>query len=246
MEKLDQMTAIEKAYVEVAQKVIDYYAPVEALSSADKANFEKTPERAARAWAEIARYVDSKAISSVCKERFNSLTCSITPKAKIVPALKKILATSFPMEDSSYSSGLVIEGPILFESLCPHHLLPVKACAFVGYKPKDRVLGLSKIPRALKLLGSRPVLQEQLCRDMADVLFLDKEQQAPHLVQIETEGSAVQIIATHGCMTQRGVHSDASTLTTEIRGCFYQPEIKKEFYEAIESIMQTRSLIAKA
>jgi GTP cyclohydrolase I len=239
---------IQTSFEHLAQKVIDHYALQGDQTASEIANFAKTPKRAAKAWMSVsgAKYVrdrNSMDFDTFLNLRFNEFKDKIIPKCEVLPQLQHVLSTAFPMEPSHYSSGLVIQGPIMFDSLCPHHLLPVIACAFIGYKPKDEVLGLSKLARALKILAARPVLQEQLCRDMADVLFLDSNYPIEALAQIESEGSAVQIIGIHSCMACRGVMSDASTLSQELRGLFYDPNVKSEFYQAIDSIMHTRNIL---
>ena len=227
----------EDILILAAESLIELYAKEEEQSDSEKANFADTPLRAAKGWVEAyPTLLKPESLLPKLNEIVSHSKQLVTPKSKIKSALSDVLKTAFPMEASSHSTGLVIQGPIEFESLCPHHLLPVTGVAYVGYKPKTEVLGLSKLARALKILAARPVLQEQLTRDIADVLCKDEADPQDHLVQIQSEGSAVQIVARHSCMACRGVRSEAVTLTMELRGIFYYSAVKQEFYQALDSI----------
>lgn len=101
---------------------------------------------------------------------------------------------------------------IQFHSLCEHHLLPFIGRAAVIYIPKDRrIVGASKLARAVEIASSRPQLQERMTSQLADVLM---EKLRPH-------GVLVRIEAEHLCMTLRGVQKPGTRmLTTAIRGLF--------------------------
>ena len=67
--------------------------------------------------------------------------------------------------------GTVCVGPIHFDSLCEHHLLPFSGTACVAYLPQGgEVVGLSKIPRLVAFVAGRPQLQERMTRDIVDAL----------------------------------------------------------------------------
>jgi GTP cyclohydrolase I len=93
---------------------------------------------------------------------------------------------------------------IPFESFCEHHLAPITGFAHVGYLPKGRVVGISKLARVVDAYARRLQIQERLTTQIADVI--DKV--------LQPEGVAVVIKATHGCMTTRGVHKHGVTLVT--------------------------------
>src|ERR671922_1659848 len=76
--------------------------------------------------------------------------------------------TTFP-NDEGYDE-LVLARSIPFRSLCQHHLLPFAGVAHVGYLPKDRILGLSKLARVVELFAARLQLQERLTKQVADWL----------------------------------------------------------------------------
>jgi GTP cyclohydrolase I len=104
---------------------------------------------------------------------------------------------------------LVRDIPVI--SLCEHHLLPVFGVAHVAYIPVGKVVGLSKIPRALEILACRPQLQERLNGQMAQAV-----QQA-----LNPQGVAVVIKARHACMEYRGVLAHgAETVTSTMLGVF--------------------------
>ena len=101
---------------------------------------------------------------------------------------------------------------IQFHSVCEHHLLPFIGRAAVIYVPKDnRIVGASKLARAVEIASSRPQLQERMTSQLADVLM---EKLSPH-------GVLVRIEAEHLCMTLRGIQKLGSKMvTTALRGLF--------------------------
>ena len=115
---------------------------------------------------------------------------------------------------------MVLVKNIRFASFCEHHLLPFTGVAHVGYLPKGRVVGLSKIPRVLDVLSRRPQVQERLTVELAELL----------MKELEARGVAVVIEATHACMTVRGVHKEGSAcVTSAMLGSFRdQPATRAE------------------
>ena len=109
------------------------------------------------------------------------------------------------------SDSLVLVRGIRFSSLCEHHLLPFMGEACVGYIPRGRVIGLSKIPRLVEKFSRRLQLQERLGNQIADTLA-------------ELVGSPdvyVQLRAQHLCMACRGVEQlDSDTITSVVKGVF--------------------------
>jgi len=106
---------------------------------------------------------------------------------------------------------LVLVKDIPFYSMCEHHFLPFHGVAHIGYIPNGRVVGLSKLARALEILARRPQLQERLTSQLADVI----------MATLEPAGVAVVITAEHLCLSMRGVRKPGSkTATSAMRGVF--------------------------
>lgn len=133
--------------------------------------------------------------------------------------LERHITKTFPTD----YHGIVAIKDIHTWGVCPHHFLPVEYTIDVGYIPRHKVLGLSKLPRVVELLSSRPVLQEQLTDDIVQYLerFLDPE------------GVIVQVKGRHHCMIVRGVKTEqAYAVTSAITGIFRMtPSVKQEFYD---------------
>ena len=83
--------------------------------------------------------------------------------------IQDILNSSFP---SDYDQMILLRDVEVF-SMCPHHFLPVHYHISVAYVPSEKgyVLGLSKLARLVEVLAKRPVLQEQLTKDIAEHLI---------------------------------------------------------------------------
>ena len=99
---------------------------------------------------------------------------------------------------------LVLVKDVPFYSLCEHHLLPFFGTCHVGYLPRGRVVGLSKIPRLVEVFAHRLQIQEQMTRQIAEAL---NESLAPR-------GVGVVVEARHLCMEMRGVQKAGSQLIT--------------------------------
>ena len=99
---------------------------------------------------------------------------------------------------------MVVVRDIEFFSLCEHHLLPFIGHAHVGYLPRGRVVGLSKIPRIVDMYAQRLQVQERLTVQVADYL----------MERLEPKGVACVIEATHLCTMMRGVRKQEATMVT--------------------------------
>lgn len=110
-------------------------------------------------------------------------------------------------------------------SFCEHHFVPFIGTAYVAYIPKDKVVGLSKIPRIIKFFSQRPQIQERLSAQISDSLT----------TLLDTENVAVSITAQHFCMIARGIEDASSYTTTNVlKGDFEsKPEVRQQFFEAI-------------
>jgi GTP cyclohydrolase I len=119
---------------------------------------------------------------------------------------------------------LIICRNINFYSTCEHHLQPFFGRAHVGYIPKRRVVGLSKLARLVDVFARRLQIQERLTAQIAEAL----EQ---HLQPL---GVAVLIEATHFCMVCRGVRKQNSCMTTsKLTGLFRSAEARGEFFALV-------------
>ena len=99
---------------------------------------------------------------------------------------------------------MVVVRDIEFFSLCEHHLLPFIGRAHVGYLPRGRVIGLSKIPRIVDMYAQRLQVQERLTVQVADFL----------MEKLEPKGVGCVIEATHLCTMMRGVKKQEATMVT--------------------------------
>ncbi len=109
---------------------------------------------------------------------------------------------------------MIVMKQIPFHSLCEHHLLPFIGTADIVYVPQNgRIVGASKLARAVDIAASRPQLQERLTQQIADALVR----------KLDPLGVLVRLQATHLCMTLRGVRKTGSSMVTSaIRGSFYR------------------------
>lgn len=106
---------------------------------------------------------------------------------------------------------MVIVKDIEFFSLCEHHLLPFFGKIHVAYIPKDKVIGLSKIPRIVDMFARRLQLQERLTQEVAQTLYN----------VLDPLGVGVICEARHFCMMMRGVEKQHSgAVTSAMLGAF--------------------------
>ena len=99
---------------------------------------------------------------------------------------------------------VVLLRDIPFASICEHHLLPFLGRAHVAYLPKGKVVGLSKLARLVEGYARRPQIQEQMTRQIGQAL----------MDELQPQGAAVVVEATHTCMTIRGVKKTGATMIT--------------------------------
>ncbi|MBI4299388.1 MAG: GTP cyclohydrolase I FolE [Chloroflexi bacterium] len=117
--------------------------------------------------------------------------------------------------DENYQ-GVVVLKDIPFYSICEHHLLPFFGTADIGYVPNGRVVGASKLARALDILAHRPQLQERLTDQLADTLFST----------LQTKGVGVILQAEHLCLSIRGATKPGALIVTSAtRGCLTRSEL---------------------
>lgn len=124
------------------------------------------------------------------------------------------------------TDNMVIVKDIPFFSYCEHHLVPFIGKIHIGYIPKDKIIGISKLVRLARVFCKRLQVQERLTDQIADIL--QKE--------LDPQGVMVYIEAEHGCMVLRGVRTPgAKTITAAVRGVFtdHDKTAKAEFMLSI-------------
>src|SRR5918996_4615350 len=121
---------------------------------------------------------------------------------------------------------MVIVKDIDFYSLCEHHLLPFFGKCHVAYIPRERVIGLSKIPRLVEVFARRLQIQERMTNQIAETI---RE-------KIDPLGVAVVVEGTHLCMSMRGVEKQNSfAVTSAMLGAFRDnARTRMEFLELVK------------
>lgn len=126
--------------------------------------------------------------------------------------------------EEHYSEMVVVRNIEIY-SLCEHHLLPFFGKCHVGYIPKGKIIGLSKIPRIVDVFAKRLQVQERLTSQISECL----------MKHIQPLGVGVVIEAHHLCMMMRGVEKqNAFALTSSLLGEFYKPGTRGEFFNLIK------------
>jgi len=121
---------------------------------------------------------------------------------------------------------MVIVKDIEFFSTCEHHLLPFFGKIHVAYLPKDKVIGLSKIPRIVDMFARRLQLQERLTQQVAEAVS----------DVISPRGVGVLCEARHFCMMMRGVEKQHSgTVTSTMLGSFRKSKATRDEFLSLVS-----------
>ena len=155
----------------------------------DREGLKETPARVARAF----------------KENFEGLWKSP----------EDVLTTTF---DIGHEELVIIRDIEVF-SHCEHHLTPFHGVAHVGYIPRGKITGLSKVARLVDLFARRPQVQERLTTQIADAM----------VKILDPMGVIVIIDCEHLCMSMRGVRkSRARTTTSAVRGVLRVPATRAE------------------
>lgn len=122
---------------------------------------------------------------------------------------------------------MIILRDIAFESHCEHHMAPIIGRAHVGYLPRNKVVGISKLARVVEAFARRFQVQEKMTAQIANCI-----QEV-----LQPKGVAVVIEAKHQCMTTRGIHkSDVSMVTSQMVGTFRaDARTRAEFLRMIDT-----------
>ena len=156
-----------------------------------------------------------------------------TPKRVAKMYIKEIFSGLNPANkpevtlfENKYSyNQMLMERNISVKSHCEHHFVPITGRAHVAYFSNGKVIGLSKLNRLVQYCAQRPQVQERLTIQIAAELS----------EALGTDDIAVMVDAFHHCVSSRGVADPFSTtVTTEFRGKFLQPDIRAEFLKMVE------------
>lgn len=132
------------------------------------------------------------------REAFKGLNVENFPKITVIE------------NDMKYDQMIVVRDVTIL-STCEHHFVTIDGKATIGYIPKKKVIGLSKINRIADFFARRPQVQERLTKQIADCL--------QHV--LDTDDVAVHINARHYCVVSRGIQDEQSTtITSDLRGAF--------------------------
>jgi len=125
----------------------------------------------------------------------------------------RYLTSGYGVDLERLLNGAIFEGPademvvvrdIELYSLCEHHLLPFFGKCHVGYLPRGRIIGLSKVPRVVDAFAHRLQVQERLTTQIAEAI----------MTLVRPLGVGVVIEASHLCMMMRGVQKQNSRAVT--------------------------------
>jgi len=128
-------------------------------------------------------------------------------------------------EETGGYDELIVLSNVRVVSFCEHHMLPVIGVAHVGYLPRDRVVGISKLARVVQGFSRRLQIQEKLTLDIAETIQ----------DVLNPVGVGVMIEAEHSCMTLRGVNTPGARLSTSrLLGAIRDdPRTRSEFLSAV-------------
>lgn len=170
--------------------------------NAEREGLKGTPERVARMFREIFRGYDD------------------TQKPHI---------TTFP----NGADGVVCKNMVVdegtFHSMCEHHIMPFfgKYCFAYIPNPKGKILGISKIGRAVDYCAARLQIQERLGKEIVDMLAEALGTEHPPL------GMAIAMRGEHLCKTMRGVKKQGVMLSSYYTGAFESDPALQERFERI-------------
>ena len=130
-------------------------------------------------------------------------------------------------EETAGYDEMVLLRNIPFQSHCEHHMAPIIGRAWVGYVPRSRVVGISKLARVVEAYASRLQIQEHMTAEIANII--DEV--------LQPQGVAVVIKAAHHCISSRGVKKHGVDLTTSrMLGCFRNdPMSRQEFLAMVNA-----------
>ena len=137
---------------------------------------------------------------------------------------RKYLQRTF--EEVAGYDEMVLLRDIRFKSHCEHHIAPIIGRVHIGYLPRKRVVGISKLVRLVDVYAKRMQVQEKMTAEIAACLN----------AVLKPAGVAVVVEGAHECMTTRGVHRpDVTMVTSRMHGVFRTNfKTRQEFLAAIK------------
>lgn len=192
------------------RKEADYFTGEERISTAasrilnalgvdqSHPDYRNTPNRVARSYRETCQ------------------RCFEDDEAKI----DEILGTTFPSDHENF----VIVDDIQAYSLCPHHLKDIEYEVHFGYIPDEEVIGLSKIPRLVKYVAKKPMIQEQYTEVLAN-RFMEA---------LDPKACIVVAKGEHACMSTRGIKANGKTITSASKGIAKETDVEDRFYTLLD------------
>jgi GTP cyclohydrolase I len=134
------------------------------------------------------------------------------------------IMTLFKRTFHSDANQMVVVPDIPCHGMCPHHLLPVSYTISLGYIPRGEVIGLSKIPRIVKMAVKYPDLQENITSEVVDLFWYN----------LKTDGVMAVVKGIHTCMACRGVEVRTPVVTSAFKGSFQEQRVREEFLDLIK------------
>ncbi|UYB52533.1 GTP cyclohydrolase I FolE [Xanthomonas sp. AM6] len=121
---------------------------------------------------------------------------------------------------------LIVLRDIEYESHCEHHMAPIIGRVHVGYLPRGKVVGISKLARVVEAYARRFQVQEKMTAQIAQCI---QDVLQPLGVGVVVEGA-------HECMTTRGIHKrGVSMVTSKMLGTFREDaRTRAEFLRFID------------
>jgi GTP cyclohydrolase I len=129
--------------------------------------------------------------------------------------------------DISGFDDLVMLRSVQFNSVCEHHMLPFSGKVDIAYMSNGFVVGVSKLARLVDAFAKRLQIQEKMTAQIA--LSLQE--------YLNPKGVAVRVVATHTCMSVRGVAKDGSVMES----VYYTGEFKNNAAKRSEFLSLIKS-----
>ncbi|KAK7863606.1 hypothetical protein R5R35_006148 [Gryllus longicercus] len=128
--------------------------------------------------------------------------------------------------DEEHDEMVVVKDIEMF-SMCEHHLVPFYGKVSIGYLPRNKILGLSKLARIVEIYSRRLQVQERLTKQIAVAVTK----------AVQPAGVAVVVEGVHMCMVMRGVQKvNSKTVTSAMLGVFRDdPKTREEFLNLVHS-----------